>query len=309
METKLEKLQRILQKPALVASEPPRNVSQEVYRGKLAADIARTKQFLQQAKAAIQTLQDKHGPCPEVRSDPLVYKAGVSGKPDENTGSEHDRKLHLVALYEAYKQMPYQAMKNDSIGIATALTLTSEAVDQQTMASEQLSRVNTRKTEEIAKLHGILSDYQLANALIKQRAQQYPQKMAAMQRKIDNCTTYDAELDTKLVQMHQLSDSAKSHEERLHQHLQRVMMKVYATMDWESAHLMDEQTFRKSLSSSVSFLKNLVLRLGDASKEKWVPVIPGTAEHRLVEVMIRNDVLIVRENNGMEVRLRDYGTV
>lgn len=307
METKQEKLRTLLKKTHVSNLEAPRNVSQEVYRRKLAADIARTKTYIQQAKTGIESLELQHGPFPEVYNETQFDNLSGGEKMGQDWTPETWRQAHLLAHYEVYKQMPYQPMKTDLIGIATALTLTLEAVIQQNDASNKIQHANNRRNDEIAELNSILADYKLAHSLIKDRIKKHPQRMAEMQQKIDKCTTYEAEVESKLARVQEISDRAKSKEEKLHLHLQRVILKVYAMMDWGNANFMDEDTFKKSIAGSVSLIKSLVSKLAENLPEKWVPVAAGTAEERLVEVMARNDLLLVRENNGLEVQLRSYG--
>lgn len=307
MDSKQEKLRNLLRKTHVSNLEAPRNVSQEVYRRKLAADIARTKTYIQQAKTGIESLELQYGPCPEVYNETQFDNLSGGEKMGQNWMPETCRQAHLLAHYEVYKQMPYQPMKTDLIGIATALTLTLEAVIQQNDASNKIQHANNRRNDEIAELNTILADYKLAHSLIKDRIKKHPQRMAEMQQKIDKCTTYEAEVESKLARVQEISDRAKSKEEKLHLHLQRVILKVYAMMDWGNANFMDEDTFKKSIAGSVSLIKSLVSKLAENLQEKWVPVAAGTAEERLVEVMARNDLLLLRENNGLEVQLRSYG--
>ncbi|KAM9900205.1 hypothetical protein OXX79_005274 [Metschnikowia pulcherrima] len=306
MDTKEQKLRLLLNRSPAAVSEAPRSASQEVYRRKLAADIARTKKFIEQANNAIEQLQEKHGSCPDSYSETTGSVAGEPEASGENRGLETSKMAHLLAHYEVYKQMPYQPMKNDSIGIATALTLNSDAVSQQASASDYLQHQNEQKTEELAELKAILADYTLANVLIKERVAKHPLRMAEMQEKLDGCTSYEAEIDVKLSQVQTLSEMAKSREEKMHQNLQRVILKMHAMMDWGNAHLMDEATFKKSISSSVTFLKTLIANISDG-KEEWISVLPGSVEERLAEIMVRHDVLLLRNNGVPEVKLRNYG--
>ncbi|OBA21489.1 hypothetical protein METBIDRAFT_78446 [Metschnikowia bicuspidata var. bicuspidata NRRL YB-4993] len=307
MDTKAHKLRLLLGRAPVPAPEPARSVSQEVYRRKLAADIARTINFIRQADDAIERLQKQLGPWPAVFNESAARTSEGPALPGPPWGLETCRQAHLLAHFEVYKQMPYQPMKNDLIGIATGLTLTLDAVVQQAAAAETLRRQNEATTAQIAHLAAVLSDYKRANTLVLERVREHPRRTAEMQRRIARVSSFGAEAADKLAHVQRLSDGATALEDRLHAHLLDVVTRLYAMMDWENAHVMDEDTFTKSIAGSVLLVKRLVSSVAEGT-DKWVTVRPGTAEERLMEVMIRNDLLLHRDDRGdLEVRLRDYG--
>lgn len=285
-QSRKEKVRQHLLSLQPVTDQSSRTAAQETYVKKLRGDIDRTKVFLVQAQDAITQLND------ELSIDTVNW--------DEKSRQQ----AHLVALYEAYKKLPYMAMKNDLIGIATAASLTKKAVAEHRQTSLELSAENKIIEKEISKQTQLLADYEEIGELLKQRILAHPERMTKLQAKLNKSQPLEAELDRKLRSVQNATTVLKSIEERLYQHVKRVVTKLHALQDWENASVMDEQMFKTSIVLSISLIVTLVSNLLSPT-EKWVLVTPGGPEEKLLLVMVRNNLVVMRGN--AEVRLREYG--
>lgn len=295
--TRRQRLARLLANtPAHV---PPASASQEVYDKKLAADLERTEQFLAQAQAAVTGLSAAHQVSPELaNADPLL--ALPPGWTTETLA-----KAHRLALYEVYKLMPYHTAKNDSLGLATALTVTQQSVAGHTLASDGLEQQNQAAAAAVAELRAILHDYTTVGTLLDKRLQQYPEKVAAVRQKLEATAGFEDEAAARAELVSELHAAAKVTESRMYLHLLRVVTKMYAYVDWEHASAMDEDVFAHSLRQAVVLVETLVGRIG--AEQPWVAVDPASTERRLVDLLLRHDVLVQRDTPALQVKLRDYG--
>lgn len=285
--------------------DPPPNNSQETHSRRLQADLARTKTFIRQADDAIEQLSKSLGPLADKDPDtsPSILPPGWS--------SETWKLADLVALHEVYRQLPYTPMKNDLIEIASAVKLTLDTVREQRETSELLAAHNETSSAEVKDMHAIYSDLQEMESALAARVSHYPQKLATLERKIQDSGSFSQEVERKIDSVAQVLHSAKMAEERMYGHLQRVVMKLHALVDWENANMMDETTFRNSIASSVALISSMVQKLmenGGDSEANWVPVLGDVTEVRLIEVMIRNNVFVARGGNDhLEIKLLDLG--
>lgn len=267
------------------ADTATRSVAQETYVRKLRSDIQRTEIFLLQAQKANSKLSET------IKST----ENSAPSKWDDRTRQN----ARIVALFEAYRTLPYTAMKNDLIGIATAASLTEKAVVEQRNASEHISSENSTREVQIAQEKQIQNDYIEIDALLRQQINSHPEKMEQLQAKLRDSQPVEIELQRQLQSVQIAAKAAKKVEDRMFHHMRRVVTKLHALQDWENASVMDEATFASSVGQSVSFLAALVSNL--LVPDKWVAV---GGEEMLVLVMMRNNLLKVR---GHEVRLREYG--
>lgn len=292
METKADKVRQLLQnQPKTRAGTPTANLAQDMYQRKLSADIDRTKKFLEQANSAISRLET------ELQQPNTAW--------DDETATL----AHTLALHEVSRRVPYTAMKNDLIGIATALSLTLKAVKEQAAVSDHYAAESREVADATQELKRLLADYKEADQLIQNRIKQHPERVAQLRAKIRESQTLEMELKLQALALLAAAQAAKVVEDKMHQHLKRIITKLYALLDWENASKMDEATFKRSISQSFSFVNLLVLQLSNhSSGEQWVRVEPGSAEEKLVQLMIRNNLVIFRDAGGIfEVRLREYG--
>lgn len=279
-----DKIRDLLRNLGPPVDQSSRTAAQETYIRRLRGDIERTKTFLRQAKEANVQLQDE---------------TAANSTWDHSTCQQ----AHLISLYEAYKKLPYMAMKNDLIGIATAASLTKKAVHEQRQTSKQIEDDNIEIERANVQQTQLLADYKEIDELLKQRIQAHPERMDKLRAKLRQSQPLDMELELKLESVQNATASMKAVEERMYQHVRRVVTKLYALQDWENASVMDEQTFKTSIMLALSLIVTLVTSLL-SSQEKWVAVPTGGPEEKLLLVMIRNNLVVVR---GNEVRLRDYG--
>ncbi|RKP30345.1 hypothetical protein METBISCDRAFT_16424 [Metschnikowia bicuspidata] len=275
--------------------ELPQLQTQKTYLRKLESDIGRTQKFVDRAEAAVSLLQE--------------YKDGLSlERPDKGSSDwteDTERKAHLLALYEVYKQLPYMAPRNDLIGIATAATLTAKAVKDQIRASDALSDENEALKDEIERLKTILVSYREVNRLILERAQEHPQRMEKLHEQTEALKLQFANTQKSCSLAVKACDEAKQLEETLLSHQRRLIVKLHAMMDWENTIVADEETFRRNISQSSAFLKELVTRLLDTD-DPWNTVEAGTPEEHLAKLMVQHGLLKTRKGDVFDVSLRDY---
>ncbi|WPK25069.1 hypothetical protein PUMCH_002370 [Australozyma saopauloensis] len=281
---------------------------QQTYVRKLQADLDRTKKFVDQTDEATAQLEDEEDK--ETRAEEKRDNA-TEENGQNNQSNDINRKAHLLALYEVYKQLPYLAIKNDLIGIATATKLTAEAVNEQIRTSEQFEKENAAAIEDIESLKTILSDYQKVVTLLQKRLESHPARMAELQNKIIDLDTRKNNLSSLRAKARESSGNAKKVEDLLYVHAQRLIVKLHAMMDWENTSVADESTFRTNILRSSTFLKTLVSNLV-SFESTWVSVGKGTSEEHLAKLMIQHGILQERDTQhegfeGYEVALRRYG--
>lgn len=288
MESKADRVRKLLKNHKTQLGLP--NAAQETYVRKLRHDIERTNTFLKQAREAVQKLEE-------------------TSVVNELWTAETERAARILALYEAYVRLPYLTMKNDLIGIATAASLTRKAVTEQAEATKQLANENSVIDEETGQLKTILADYKAVLALLEDRIGQHPDRMAELQAKLRDSQPLEVELAQKLASIVSATELAKKMDDRMHQHVKRVVTKLHALLDWENTSMVDESTFKKNILQSLALVNSLVAKLvsSEPGAEKWVHVTPGSADEKLVQVMLRSNLIHVREHEGYEVRLRDFG--
>lgn len=280
---KKDRLRLFLQNLDPPVDHSSQTAAQETYIKRLREDVERTKTFLRQAIEANSQLEDE--------------------KPDTNWSESTQQQAHLVALYEAYKKLPYMSMKNDLIAIATAASFTKKAVLEQRQASKEISDENRDMEATLVLQSQLLADYTEIDDLLKQRILAHPERMKKLRAKLRESQPLEVELDRKLESVQNATASMKAVEDRMYQHVKRVVTKLYALQDWENASVMDEQTFKTSIVLALSLIVSLVTGLL-SPQEKWIMAPVGGPEEKLLLVMIRNNLVVVR---GNEVRLRDYG--
>lgn len=263
------------------------NPIQEAYEKKLNRDIDRTQKFLRQAEQALEKLDE---PANE----------------HELWTEETRQKAHTLALYEVYQKLPYTVMKNDLLGTATAAHLTGEAVVQQTAATEEFGDINSELQQELEGLRATLADYKSMLALLEKRIAGHPSRVKAMEQKLHNAQHVDDELSEKTELVREAMARIKKVEDKLQQHMARVVTKLHAMLDWENTGMVDEDTFKRRIKQSMQLLQQLVLRLVQDS-EKWVPITAGSPEEQLVQLMHRNNLIEIDNSGELAIRLRNYG--
>lgn len=263
------------------------NPIQEAYEKKLSKDIDRTQKFLRQAKQALEKLDE---PANE----------------HELWTEETRQKARTLALFEVYQKLPYTVMKNDLLGTATAAHLTGEAVVQQTAATEEFGNINAELQRELDGLRVTLADYKSMLALLEKRIAGHPSRVKAMEQKLHNAQHVDDELSEKTEQVREATARIKKVEDKLQQHMARVVTKLHAMLDWENTGMVDEDTFKRRIKQSMQLLQQLVLRLVQDS-ERWVPITAGSPEEQLVQLMHRNNLIEIDNSGELAIRLRNYG--
>lgn len=289
METKKEKVKRLLGKTQTASEYPTWNAAQETYLKRLEGDLERTKKFLEQAKAANNKLAQ------EVSEDHW----------DEDTRKD----VELLSLLEVHQLLPYMPMKNDLIGIATAASLTKRAVIEQTQASDLIENEVKRVQTETKDLERILADYKEFDKLLQEKIRSHPAQMESLEMQLHQSRSLEEELEHELRQGQIAVEKIKKVEERLYQHVRRVVTKLHAFLDWENASMMDEAMFKESIRRSLSLITQMVKLLvaNGPTLDKWVKITAGAPEEKIVQVMMRNNLIYVRQREGMEVRLREFG--
>lgn len=289
MDTKKQRLKKLLGNSHSAPEYPTWNAAQETYLKRLEGDIERTKKFLEQAKTANNKLSQE-----------------VS---DENWDTESLEYVELLSLLEVHQLLPYMPMKNDLIGIATAASLTKRAVLEQTQASDLIEAETRAAQSDIQDLERILQDYTEFDKLLEEKIRQHPAQMESLERQLHQSRNLEEELEHKLEQGKIAVEKVKKVEERLYQHVKRVVTKLHALLDWENASMMDEDMFKESIRRSLSLINQMVKLLvaNGPGLDKWIKVTTGAPEEKLVQVMLRNNLIYVRERGGMEVRLREFG--
>lgn len=271
----------------------PQSATQKTYVKKLRSDIERTKRFVEQAEKAILQLKEDQS-----KSDEAQEVSNIASK-QHNIDT---KKAHLLALYEVYKQLPYMASKNDLIGIATATTLTNKAVQEQARTSKAFKSENKSIEEEILVLETILFEYKEVKDHLETRIDNHPTKLANQRKAIQELKELDERLKSKIEQVNLASSSARKIEDALYGHVQRIVVKLHAMMDWENTNIADEETFRQNISRSATLIKSLVT--SKASKtEPWVKVTSGTPEEHLAKLMVHHKILKLQTFDGDKVSL------
>lgn len=289
MESKKEKVSRLLAKYGSTSESPTWNVAQETYLKRLEGDIDRTNKFLERAKAANNKL---------------------AREVSEDKGDEESREyLELQGLLEVHKVLPYMPMKNDLIGIATAASLTKRAVIEQSQASDLIEKETMILKGENQDLQRILEDYTEFGDLLQENIQRHPAQMEALKKQLHESRSLEEELEYRLQQGKIAGEKLKRIEDKLYQHVKRVVTKLHALLDWENASMMDELMFRESIKRSLSLVNQMVkvLVANGPSGDKWIKITAGAPEEQLVQVMLRNNLIYIRQRDGLEVRLREFG--
>lgn len=272
---------------------------QSIYLQKLQSDLDRTRKFLQQAEQSISELKVEQEDRKERKQN---NEANDASKEQIETKLS---KIRLLALYEMYKQLPYLALKNDLIGIATAATLTAKAVNEQSRASKHLEAQNEQLLRDVQSLEGIVSDYQSVNKLLLERIQNHPQKIADLKESIKFLESLVRMAPTKIELSCQVNNGIKIVEDTLYAHVQRLVVKLHAMMDWETTSIADEQTFRNNIIRSSTFIKTLVVRLVE-SDDPLVLVVQGSPEDHLAKLLVQHDIVQVSQGQLYQVSLRNY---
>ncbi|OVF08881.1 hypothetical protein A9F13_07g03740 [Clavispora lusitaniae] len=288
LETRKDRAQKLLSNRKPVTESTAWSLAQETYSKRLEGDIERTKKFLEQAQAANTKLER------ELSNEPL----------DE----ESEDLVNLLGLFEVYKSLPYMPMKNDSIGIATAASLTKNAVLEQSKAISMIRDENEATKTEIQRLENILADYAEFGELLQARVQQHPARMEELEQQLHGSRSLETELEHQIEFGQKSVDQLKKVEDKMYQHVKRVVTKLHALLDWENASMMDEDMFKESLRRSIALINRMIKSLvSQGTKQtKWVQV-PAGPEEKLVQVMLRNNLIHVRNGNGLEIRLREFG--
>lgn len=268
----------------------PQSATQKTYVKKLRSDIERTKRFVEQAEKAILQLKEE-------KADFDKQKEIMNE--DSMRSMSSSKKAHLIALYEVYKQLPYLAIKNDLIGIATATTLTTKAVQEQARASKALKSENEAIQNEIPELESILSEYKQVNDYFQTDIDNHPTKMADQRSTIEKL---HSALEIKIDQVTSANISAKKLEDALYSHVQRLVVKLHAMIDWESTNVADEETFRLNISRSATFIRSLVTSKV-CKADTWVKVSSGTLEEHLAKLMVHHKILKLKSDDTLEVSL------
>lgn len=288
LETRKDRAQKLLSNRKPVTESTAWSLAQETYLKRLEGDIERTKKFLEQAQAANTKLER------ELSNEPL----------DE----ESEDLVNLLGLFEVYKLLPYMPMKNDLIGIATAASLTKNAVLEQSKAISMIRDENEATKTEIQRLENILADYAEFGELLQARVQQHPARMEELEQQLHGSRSLETELEHQIEFGQKSVDQLKKVEDKMYQHVKRVVTKLHALLDWENASMMDEDMFKESLRRSIALINRMIKSLvSQGTKQtKWVQV-PAGPEEKLVQVMLRNNLIHVRNGNGLEIRLREFG--
>lgn len=288
LETRKDRAQKLLSNRKPVTESTAWSLAQETYLKRLEGDIERTKKFLEQAQAANTKLER------ELSNEPL----------DE----ESEDLVNLLGLFEVYKLLPYMPMKNDLIGIATAVSLTKNAVLEQSKAISMIRDENEATKTEIQRLENILADYAEFDELLQARVQQHPARMEELEQQLHGSRSLETELEHQIEFGQKSVDQLKKVEDKMYQHVKRVVTKLHALLDWENASMMDEDMFKESLRRSIALINRMIKSLvSQGTKQtKWVQV-PAGPEEKLVQVMLRNNLIHVRNGNGLEIRLREFG--
>lgn len=288
LETRKDRAQKLLSNRKPVTESTAWSLAQETYLKRLEGDIERTKKFLEQAQAANTKLER------ELSNEPL----------DE----ESEDLVNLLGLFEVYKLLPYMPMKNDLIGIATAASLTKNAVLEQSKAISMIRDENEATKTEIQRLENILADYAEFDELLQARVQQHPARMEELEQQLHGSRSLETELEHQIEFGQKSVDQLKKVEDKMYQHVKRVVTKLHALLDWENASMMDEDMFKESLRRSIALINRMIKSLvSQGTKQtKWVQV-PAGPEEKLVQVMLRNNLIHVRNGNGLEIRLREFG--
>lgn len=289
MESKKQKIKQLLQKSKSASDFPTWNAAQETYVKRLEGDIERTKKFLEQAKAANNKLSQ------EVT--------------DDNWDDETRECVELLSLLEVHKLLPYMPMKNDLIGIATAASLTKTAVMEQSQASDLMENEISIIQNETQDIERILEDYKEFDRLLQEKIRRHPAQMESLEMQLHQSRSLEEELEHRLAEGQTAVAKVKKVEERLYQHVKRVVAKLHALLDWENASMMDEDMFKESIKRSLTLINQMVKLLvtHGPSLDKWIKVTAGAPEEKIVQMMMRNNLIYARERNGMEVRLREFG--
>lgn len=271
----------------------PQSATQKTYVKKLRTDIERTKRFVEQAQKAILQFREE---------ETKLESAQKKTNPGSVFSSEDSKKAHLLALHEVYKQLPYLAIKNDLIGIATATTLTSKAVQEQARTSKALKSENESIKAEILALETVLSDYHEVDGYLKTEIKNHPSKIDIQKKIRLESKELEEKLEQKIDQIKSANASAKRQEDLLYSHVQRIVVKLHAMMDWETTSIADEETFRLNILRSATFIKKLVLTKA-LQTDSYVKYTSDTLEEHLAKLMLHHKILRSRNEDGNEVSL------
>lgn len=235
--------------------------------------MERTRKFLRRAKMA----------CAQIEAE---------------LPAEKSKRAHIVALYTAYTQLPYQADKNDLIGIASAATLTSGAIEENEAAAAFFSNLAEEYEQDTREIELAQSEYAVARECIRQRIQEHPARVRKLQELLRDDV---ANVSGKVRLAAAASRAAKVLVQILQNHVARIVEVVLAQGDAENAQVADPTLFHAGVESAVQLLRALA-RQGQVRvplNEFQLYLVHALAQHGHVDVEERETELVVRLKVGV----------
>lgn len=266
---------------------------QIAYLNGLENDIKTTEGFLQKAKEHLKANEQE-----------------LSGFPSE---SERDRKIRVLALSTTYKTIPYLPKKNDVIGIASTSKFTSDLINEQTILNLQLEKLKKNYDNDGQRLESLIADYKEMWLHLRSRIDENPDRINEINQKTDDLRNNGVSINSQISAIDEKLKESRKIEKLLSSHLKRIILKFLAFQDWSNESVMTEDELRDSVTQSVTIVDKLVSNLierVDTQKGTWVQLEPPEMYGSLMRIMVRNELVITRENSSADeayVRLRDYG--
>lgn len=296
---KLEGVRRLIAKSKRRAGTLPNEgestlpAVQIAYLNGLENDIKTTEGFLQKAKEHLKANEKE-----------------LSGFPSE---SERDRKIRVLALAATYKTIPYLPKKNDVIGIASTSKFTSDLITEQTILNLQLEKLKKNYDNDGQRLESLIADYKEMWLHLRSRIDKNPDRINEINQKTDDLRNNGVSINSQISAIDEKLKESRKVEKLLSSHLKRIILKFLAFQDWSNESVMTEDELRDSVAQSVTIVDKLVSNLierVDTQKGTWVQLEPTEMYGSLMRIMVRNELVITRENSSADeayVRLRDYG--
>ncbi|EAZ63226.2 hypothetical protein PICST_37943 [Scheffersomyces stipitis CBS 6054] len=258
-----------------------------VYENRLKKDIERTKEYIKQANRAIVSFRDVE------------------------VSASQDHRRRIIALYEAYKKIPYNSSKDESIGLATASQSIERLVQQHAQATDDLNSSN--RQSEIEKIKMAMSDYRRLSEIIDDVVEEKMKRLQVIEARIEEMNV-DIESENGISKFNQKSKGTlttiqsdiQATERLLALHLKRIITKFLAVQDSEFSNLSDATIVK----TTVQQCQNMLIRLLKSDSSTWVQVHPNNFTSGLIKTLVMNDIILIRDDSEFDLqylKLRDYG--
>lgn len=223
-------------------------------------------------------------------------------------------KKDIIALSDIYSRLPYLPDKGDVIGIASASSIISNLIEQQTEVSKYLGKKNETDEDEIIVKKSLLGDYSKLLHLIDQKTSTAQSRLNDIRKKTNELSLTQV---TKSLQDTALTDrinEALQIENVLASSLKRILIKHLALGDWQHQQVMTESSFQEGINDCLQLIESLVNSLLKSItkdiQQEWVVVYANVFEEKLINQLLMSGLVISREDSSSGkyiLKLRNFG--